>query len=327
MTKNNCLNQEKIQEYLDKNLPTNEMKEVAAHVSACSICRQELDAFSKLYEAAGNSARRELSVGIPLQSVDEVLLKIRQCKEPPPKDPSQIVATRWKEILSGFRWLLVPAFSLVLLALFLRNNRHVETQAIQEPSQFSLLQNSVELVLGDPADHLKLAQLESRLGDVKRLPGNVGIELPENAMIMVQVGNHRLKFSSAANFVLTEKEVALTKGSASFDFSGDHQGFRATTPFVSITPLGTGFDLEVKDWGVKVVLRSGKIKLTTKSGKQKILKGKDVIFVARDGRMSKNIPQPKTDSSNQLPLGNENLPKSEPSSNDSGSPAKLLDAF
>lgn len=314
-----CFKTDKIQDYLERNLPDNELEAFATHIKTCPSCLHEVMTLKNLASAAHGFARRQLSIEPPVAAVDKVMHKIRAQnnatvvkKTDTGTDPSENTG-----ILQKLRWLLVPALALILVCAYrFDRNEPGSIPVDAEAQQFSLHPGRAEVILsGTPALSLPEILPETR------------IILPEGSVILVQSGRHKFKFSARADFVYGRQVIIMNDGLANCDLSGSHQGLKIVTPAVTVTPLGTSFELEIKNWGTRVSLREGSLEMLNNKGIKRILTGTETIYVATDGSYSAEIPQPITIPGNSEPPIQHRQPGNVPETGVSGSPGSLIDSF
>ena len=310
-----CLNPDKIQDYVENSLPPGERQGVAVHLEGCAACRRDAEAFARLFAGVAASARQQLAAGCPRQSLVAVMQRL-------PKKRGQANSAIKPEITSHsviamlMKWLFMPALALTVLLWFAAGSQKLPKPAVDDAlmRSFSLLDNSVVLILGELPANVK-----------DKIEPATEVSLGKDSVVLVNVAQHQLKFSAAASFVFSQNEIDLKQGQAAFDLTGDHQGFRIKTPLVTITPLGTSFELAVKTWGVTVVLHSGRLELVSITGIRRILDAGQTIYVAADGRFSVELPQSEPDVPQGQP-SSQSLPVVAPAGNPD-SPNRLIDSF
>ncbi|HNX75334.1 MAG TPA: FecR domain-containing protein [Candidatus Rifleibacterium sp.] len=311
----NCLKSETIQDYLEKLLPADEMAQIAAHLHDCRNCRQATDAFARLFKQATASAVADLSTIADHKTIDSVMQRLpaRQGSKVGQTIPGK--AERQPALIDLLRWLLVPAFVIIVAAAFLRVGR-LPRQIDQSRVEFSLNNNTVTVLLG-----------EVKLADADHIRPHSRITLPGNAVIMVQAGLQRFKFSAGAVFTLSDRQIALARGRVNCDLTGNHDGLNIKTPAVIVTPLGTSFEVEAKDWGTRVTLVSGSIEAVSITGVKRRISMPSSVYIAANGVFSDKIPQPALalPANDQMPLPQ--LQNTQPSSGSADSPDKLIDSF
>ncbi len=312
---NSCLKPEKIQEFLEKSLSADEMAAAAMHIKSCPGCQNEVLSFQKVFTMAASTTKALLGQDMPRKSVDRLMQKVQQLHQPGDKISSESKAGTGKgySLADLLKLVLIPAFGIILLAAFSRSVKLTpQRQENSIQKQFSLSQNSVEVLLG-----------EMKLAENKQISIGAETSLSEGAVILVRAGSHKFKFSAAARFIFNDREVILSRGQASFALNGDHAGLKIITPAVTITPLGTSFEIEAKSWGTRLTLNSGSVEAMSSSGSKRRLNMPGTIYVTTAGAFSEAMPQPE-----QVEPANYQPPKPIPASSDTGNaPGKLIDSF
>ncbi len=312
---NSCLKSEKIQEYLEKSLSADEMAAAATHLKGCPACQNEMLSFQKIFTMAASTTKATLGQSLPRKSVESLMQKVKQLDQNGANLSAEpkILAGKGYSLADLLKLVMIPAFGIILLAAFSRSVKH----APQQPEtslqpQFSLSQNAVEILLGE----VKFAENRHiRIGEET--------SLPDDAVILVQAGSHKFKFSAGARFTFNDREVLLSRGQGGFDLHGEHEGLKIITPAVTVTPLGTSFEVEVKSWGTRLSLNSGSIEALSSSGINRRLNTAGTIYVTTAGDFSETMPQPEQ----ARPAPSEN-PKPIPATPDTGNaPGKLIDSF
>ncbi|MDD3146119.1 MAG: FecR domain-containing protein [Candidatus Riflebacteria bacterium] len=312
---NSCLKPERIQEYLENSLSPAEMAAVAAHINSCPGCQQQLRSFENVFKMATVTAKETLHQKLPRESLAALMTKIQQQKQTGSKSQENIAnkPVRAFSISDILRLLLIPAVGLILLAAGIKSAKMARPQqknTIQK--QFSLSLNSAEVLLGNVPSIINGQVITGK-----------EIALPADAVVLVQVDKHKLRFSEAARFSFGDHEVTLNSGQASFDLHGDHAGLKIVTPAVTVTPLGTSFEVESRSWGTRLTLKSGSVEALSNSGIKRRLNTPGTIYVSAAGAFSETMPQPE-----QLEPAHYEPPKPVPASPDTGNaPGKLIDSF
>jgi hypothetical protein len=217
---------------------------------------------------------------------------------------------------------VAPAFALLLVVQFFFVAEPVADKPVLT-TRFSLADNSVESLLADPAATVKLDDSIVKLSELKKINLGQVIELPAAAIIKVQVHRHRLTFSQQAKFSFANEKLFLHSGKASLKLTRGHNNFVVSTPFASVTPLGTEFTTRVTDWFVKVELQKGKIKVANDEGEFRIIEGKGILFIDRQGKFSNSLPDSAVPQSQPAPP---TRPQQQLSPN-SNSAESLIDSF
>ena len=309
----NCLKSETIQDYLEKLLPADEIAQIAAHLQSCRKCRQATDAFARLFKQATASALADLGMVADHQTIDSVMQRLPTRQRGKVRQTIPGNAERQTGLVDLLRWLLVPAFVIIVAAAFLRVGQ-IPQHIDQSRVEFSLNNNTATVLLG-----------EVRLADADHIRPHSRITLPENAVIMVQAGLQHFKFSAGADFTLRDRQIALTRGLVNCDLTGNHAGLNIKTPAVIVTPLGTCFEVEAKDWGTRVTLASGSLEAVSLTGIKRLISKPSSVYIAANGVFSDDIPQPAQalPANNQMPQ----LHNNQPSSESANSPGRLIDSF
>lgn len=314
----NCLSQEKIQEYLEKTLASSEAEKAARHINSCPACRNEVAACEAFLRRATQSARRQVAATVPPGRLAAVMsqIKTERSSKTAVKQPA------------GFFWqlkyLLAPAIAALLLAIGLSWHSPEQYPALPQPEKpaFSLAHNTAEIPFSlGPAETAP----DSLSPDTRSIRLGKKITISEGSLLRVSVDQHKFLFSGPTTFTFEEKVVRVAKGICSFVLVGDHAGFKVITPDVTIEPLGTSFAVEAKNWGTKITLRTGKLDLTSCSGIKRQMQAPDEIYVSATGAFSAEVPQP-----NNSPLQPEAPDQPAPTTNDQpagNSPGKLIDSF
>lgn len=314
----NCLSQEKIQEYLEKTLASSEAEKAARHINSCPACRNEVAACEAFLRRATQSARRQVAATVPPGRLAAVMsqIKTEQSSKTSAKKP---VGFFWQ-----LKFLLAPVMAALLLAIGLSWHSPEQYPALPQPEKpaFSLAHNTAEIPFSSgPAETAP----DSLSPDTRSIRLGKKITISEGSLLRVSIDQHKFLFSGATTFTFEEKVVRMAKGVSSFVLVGDHAGFKVITPDVTIEPLGTSFAVEAKSWGTKITLRTGKLDLTSCSGIKRQLQVPEEIFVSSTGAFSAEVPQP-----NNSPLQPEAPDQPAPTTNDQpagNSPGKLIDSF
>ncbi len=309
-----CLTPEKIQEYLDNALPHQERQDVSAHLKNCSHCHSQAQEYSRLFSAATSSAKKQMQNAYSRASVDAIMHRLPGARTADQfSDSDKPVQAKFPFKLN---WFWIPTMAVVILLIIYNHTKSVPDSELPKMPvpQFSLLDNSVEVVIGEPPPHARTI--------IK--PG-IEVKLDSKTMILVGVAKHKFKFTPGSVFVINNNEVELTSGDAEFVMVGDHENFKVKTPLVTVVPIGTSFGVAVKSWGVKVDLKKGRVDLESFTGNHQNLETGQTLYVGADGNFSADIPQPPAhtspdNSSRQQPAN------SQPTGT-TDSPAKLIDSF
>ncbi|HNW11136.1 MAG TPA: hypothetical protein PLK58_02485 [Candidatus Rifleibacterium sp.] len=320
----NCLSQEKIQEYLEKTLANSEAEKAARHINSCPACRNEVAACEAFLQRATLSARRQVSTTVPPGRLAAIMSQIQINRNSSKSSSREKLANQSTGFIWQLKYILAPAMIAVFLAIGLSWHSPENYPALPEPEKqaFSLAHNTAEMPFSTgPA--------EVAPGSLKPGTRSIGlgkeIILPEGAMLRVGVDQHKFLFSGPTTFTFEEKVVRVAKGVSSFVLVGDHAGFKVITPDVTVEPLGTSFAVEAKSWGTKITLRTGRLDLISCSGIKRQLQTPDDIYISSTGAFSADMPQP---GNSPLPPEAPNQPA--PATNDQpagNSPGKLIDSF
>lgn len=327
MSKKDCLSNELIQNFLDKQLPADKMATVTEHLKKCDSCQNELNQLQQVFMAADRFAEKQLKAPVANSAIDEVMHKISRKALGREKDAGSAVRN-YDGIFWGLKWILAPCFA-VLLTVLLINSKSGELrhQALSD-EKFSLLKNTAELILGNHDESMVLSGKKIRFADISCIPLEQMAELPPDTLLLMRVGAHRFNFNNGAVFTCTTNEVVLKEGNMSVDLSGAHVGLDIKTSAVTVIPMGTAFELEVKSWGTKVCLKSGKIEMINSKGLHRIVEKPETIYVSLDGRYLKEVPQPEKRPDSLSTGGRPDSPTgSGAKSDEASSPNKLLDSF
>lgn len=320
----NCLSQEKIQEYLEKTLVNSEAEKAARHINSCPACRNKVAACETFLQRATLSARRQVSATVPPGRLAAIMSQIQLNRNSSKSSSREKLANQSTGFIWQLKYILAPAMIAVFLAIGLSWHSPEQYPALPEPEKpaFSLTRNTAEMPFSPgPA--------EVAPGSLKPGTRSIGlgkeIILPEGAMLRVGVDQHKFLFSGPTTFTFEEKAVRVAKGVSSFVLVGDHAGFKVITPDVTVEPLGTSFAVEAKSWGTKITLRTGRLDLISCSGIKRQLQTPDDIYISSTGAFSADMPQP---GNSPLPPEAPNQPA--PATNDQpagNSPGKLIDSF
>lgn len=306
----NCINKDRIQEYLDKTLPESEKRTVESHLAACSSCRKELENYRRLYLSADESLKSSLSQSFRQPSVDSVMRRLPVAVAKPATTTADF---NFFAILLRFA---LPALAVVLVVFgySYSGRQTVSSPDVDQVRQFSLVENSVLMVRGNLP-----AGLTDRL-----LPGEP-YKLGRDDLMMVKVDQSRFEFSDAAEFSFKDLQVTLNSGEAAFELKGQHEGFSVVAQNVTVTPLGTSFKLLVRDWGTRITLTEGRLQLETITGQRRMIDRPSTLYVGTDGSFYDKVPQSPAvngDSQQGGPPASNNRPAGQ-----NNSPATLLDSF
>jgi len=319
----NCLSQEKIQEYLEKTLPKSEAENAVRHINSCPACRNEVAACETFLRRATQSARRQVSGTVPPGRLAAIMSQI-QTNRNGSRSNTEKPAGQSSSFIWQLKYLLAPAMVAIFLAIGLSWHSPEQHPALPEPEKpaFSLAHNSVEMPFSLGPAEVAPGSLKP---DTKNIRLSEEIVIKEGSMLRVSIGQHKFLFSGATTFTFEEKVVRVAKGVSSFVLVGDHAGFKVITPDVTVEPLGTSFAVEAKSWGTKITLRTGKLNLISCSGIKRQLQTPDEIYVSATGAFSADVPQPANS-----PLLPEAPHQPAPATNDQqpgNSPGKLIDSF
>ena len=319
----NCLNQETIQEYLEKTLVNSEAEKAARHINSCPACRNEVAAYEAFLQRATLAARHQFTATVPPGRLTAIMSRL-QAEGNGRQSSSEKPAERKTGLIWQLKYLLAPAIAALLLAIGLSWHSPEQYPALPEPEKtaFSLAHNTAEIMFLPGTAEAVPGALQpgiTRIGSEKE---NI---LSAGAMLRVGVDRHKFLFTGPTTFTFEEKVVRVTKGISSFVLVGDHTGFKVITPDVTIEPLGTSFAVEAKSWGTKITLRTGKLDLTSCSGIKRQLQTPDDIYISSTGAFSAVMPQP-----GDSPLPPEAPGQPAPVRNTppaGNSPGKLIDSF
>lgn len=183
-------------------------------------------------------------------------------------------------------------FSIImLLAVFVSN--HKNSPAIIENSvngQFNLLAQDRVSISVIPDDTNILIDGKAVVADsLKSFLPVIKYSINNDTRMKLTLNSCKITLKQGALFSVSEKNITLTKGSVLCNLSGEHVGFSIKTPFGQVTPLGTCFKVEVKSWGMKVKLLSGKIEIKNFLGQIKVLENEDILYVQSTGKFSKKF--------------------------------------
>lgn len=314
----NCLSQEKIQEYLEKTLVNSEAEKAACHINSCPACRNEVAACEAFLRRATLTARRQVSAAVPPGRLAAIMSQVKTERN------SKTAAKQPTGFFWQLKYLLAPAIAALLLAIGLSWHSPEQYPALPQPEKpaFSLAHNTAEMPFSlGPAETAP----DSLSPDTRSIGLGKKITISEGSMLRVSIDRHKFLFSGAAAFTFEEKVVRMAKGVSSFVLVGDHAGFKVITPDVTIEPLGTSFAVEAKNWGTKITLRTGKLALISCSGIKRQLEAPEEIFVSSTGAFSATMPQP---GSSPLPPEAPDQPAPTTNNQPAGnSPGKLIDSF
>ncbi len=319
----NCLSQEKIQEYLEKTLANSEAEKAARHINSCHACRNEVAACEAFLRRATLSARSQVSATVPPGRLAAIMSQVKS-ERSSKSSSGEKLANQSTGFIWQLKYVLAPAMIAVFLAIGLSWHSPEQYPALPEPEKpaFSLTRNTAEMSFSPGPAEVAPGSLKPGIRSIEL---GKKIILPEGAMLRVSVDQHKFLFSGPTTFTFEEKAVRVAKGISSFVLVGDHAGFKVITPDVTIEPLGTSFAVEAKSWGTKITLRTGKLDLISCSGIKRQLQTPDEIYVSATGAFSADVPQPANS-----PLLPEAPHQPAPATNDQpagNSPGKLIDSF
>lgn len=303
-----------MQEYLENSLSVSEREDVAAHIEGCDKCRREVEAFASVFKLAADSARNKMGAKVLHSSLATVMQRIQSAQS-----SASVAAKPGADHDSDFtvwlKWLLIPALAVIILFVLSVGKKNAGDLPENNPLQqaFSLAENMVVPVMG-----------ELPPGVTDKIALNREVRLAEDAILLVTAAQHKFKFFSGAVFNMSQSEITLAHGAATFDLTGFHQGFRVKTPVVTITPLGTSFELALKSWGAVFTLHSGRAELVSSSGLQRSPAAGQTLYVTNDGSFSERLPQPESLS---LPVPSAPQQQPSPTGSNSSSPGNLIDSF
>lgn len=303
-----------MQEYLDNSLSVSEREDVAAHLEGCDKCRHGVETYAGIFKLAADSARKQMGAKVSHSSLAAVMQRIHNGQQ-----SASIAAKPGAGHDSGFsiwlKWLMIPALAVIMLFVLSVGKKDAGDLPENNPLQqaFSLAENMAVLVMG------KLPP-----GVTDRITLNREVRLAEDAILLVTAAQHKFKFFSGAVFAMSQNEITLAHGAATFDLTGFHEGFRVKTPVVTVTPLGTSFELALKSWGVVFTLHSGRAELVSSSGLQRSPAAGQTLYVTNDGSFSERLPQPESLS---LPVPPAPQQQPLPTGSNSSSPGNLIDSF
>ena len=303
-----------MQEYLDNSLSVSEREDVVAHLEGCEKCQRGLVAFASIFKLAAGSAHKQMGAKVSHNSLAAVMKRIQNSQQSAPvaANPG---AGNDSDFFVWLKWLLIPALAVIMLLVSSMGKKKAgdfpENNPLQQP--FSLAENMVVPVMG------KLPP-----GVTDRITLNREVRLAEDAILLVAAAQHKFKFFNGAVFAMSQNEITLAYGAATFDLTGLHQGFRVKTPVVTVTPLGTSFELALKNWGAVFTLHSGRAELVSSSGLQRSPAVGQTLYVTNDGSFSERLPQPESLS---LPVQSAPQQQSSPTGSTSSSPDNLIDSF
>ncbi|MEW6709808.1 MAG: FecR domain-containing protein [Candidatus Riflebacteria bacterium] len=312
----NCLNNEQMQQLLDGTLQAQERKVFNDHLSHCHTCQKELAAFQKIFDLSKEYADKQVDKKVSSNRLNILMSHINSASEKNFKH---------QEGISGFgflKWLFVSASALALIfLLFTDASVKKPTQIFQAP--FNLENNEIEMIIQGSGKIMLNGRPVEKLSSV---PSNQPVSLPPDCLILVKSGHQKFRFSKKAVFSLSEKEIKLAKGAAAFSLQSPHEGLSVKTPCATITPLGTEFDVEAGINITRISLKEGKIKVTGKTGVNRMMTEPGIIFADDKGVFSSNFPGTST-AENSLPSSPPaSIPSPETSLSEEG-PGKLLDSF
>ncbi len=321
--KNKCLESGQLQDYLDHNLSAKQQKDCEQHLKDCADCRQELEAFTRLYQVSAEHSVRQISAKASSRQIESVMNRITQQNKKPQKSEKINLG----DIFSGnVKWLFAPVFVVVSLLIIVLINKP-EQKNTYKPSttRFSLESNVVETVF-DPGVMLRVgSDKQLKLSEFNKVPVGKAVQLPKDAMIIVRIADSQIKLSEEAMFGFSKKEMKLAAGNATIELKNPHPGFIVKMPFAEVSPLGTKFSLEVNKHFIKIQLEEGQLAIAGRTGIKRILSQPGHIFVSPKGQFSDQVPQIDTTipvMPNELKDGhNAHTP------GDDGSPQRILDSF
>jgi hypothetical protein len=328
MTKKNCVNSEKLQEYLDNNLNSEESRQVGDHIASCSECRQQLDGLKAVYSHAATYAKKQLSQSPDSKRINHLMSDIQketlQSKKTEPKKSLRLL----EFLTQNTGWFIVPAMALVLLWVFfpaseIDNNKN-------EVIKFNLAKNRVNIVFADDQAKVSIDSEQVKISEVKHIPINKKINLPAESIIIIKSGKNGFQLSEQAVFTFKNNSIDLEHGKVECKLQGKHEGFLVKTQFAEVLPLGTSFNLTVTDWYCRINLKSGKLKITSLTGQHRIIETRQVIYVDKNGNFLTDLQQSETDQVNKSQnqstsgyYGDQPKPVSPPAS----APRQLIDSF
>ncbi|MGM0599534.1 MAG: anti-sigma factor family protein [Candidatus Rifleibacteriota bacterium] len=327
MAKNNCLTNEKLQEYLDNNLTGKESEQIGEHISNCPACRQHLDTLKTVYSQATSFAKMQLSEKADKTRLNRLMSDIKketiQNKKAEPKKSLQLL----EFLTQNTGWFIVPAMALVLLWVFFPATE-IDRQK-KDAIKFNLANNRVNIVFADDQAKASIETDQIKLAELKTIPVNKMISLPSQSIIIIKSGNHGFQLSEQAVFTFKNNSIALEHGKIECKLQGEHKNFLVTTKFAEIQPLGTSFSLTATDWYCKINLKSGKLKITSFAGQHRTIEQKQIIYVDKKGSFLKELKKSNfnQDNNTDQSLSGSSSNKAEPTTKTSSSPRRLIDSF
>lgn len=320
--KNKCQSPQKLQEFLDHSLAADAQDAVAKHISSCSSCKIELEALKQVYSAAEKHGTRQLNQQISNDQLNSLMSRIA-AKTTADKADSQTVSNFGGLLKQLSKWLLAPALAIILIFAVVKNSEPESSKLKSDLPGFSLEQNRAEVIF-DPGTPLLLDNKAVNSSELTSIPVGIAVKLPDDMLIQVKINQSSLTCSDGAIFSLTNQSLKLASGKAEFNLSGPHKGFQIKTPFATITPLGTKFNLDIRSYFAKIELSEGEIEIQSKSGIKRQLSQPGHLFVNESGHFSADFPQAATVSENDRPGLPATMPRPAPLDN---SPTRILDSF
>ncbi|GAB4284677.1 MAG: hypothetical protein Kow0029_31330 [Candidatus Rifleibacteriota bacterium] len=322
-----CPGNNVLQDFLEEQLPEIQVEAVVVHLNSCASCRAEMEQLKTVFKASSAYAAIQLNRPLNTSLINETMLKIKKASSSNFGQQTNTASKNPYNGLTWLKWLLIPALATTMLMIAVFSGPKTTEQNQVENPLFSLLNNRVRIVMGESDSEILVGDKLVKLQQLKFIRPNEMINLPKQAMLLVEVGNNTFTVEDQARFSITKNEITLEAGKATFRLHGPHDGFTVKTPFAQVTPLGTDFSVESKPLFCKVTLREGKLKLVSKSGIKRLIKIAGSIYIKADGRFAEKITDSHTDSKPSVQKDNETAGPNHFNGNGSDSPGKLIDSF
>jgi len=262
--------------YVDNELSPEATQEMKSHICNCAICRNEVDELRNVTSLLGMLPDIEFSEDVRLRLSEKLKESILE------EETANAPAPFWK------MWkVLVPALaSMACLILIYTSSLQktntsqgsaINTVKMASIATLNMKNNLNVLVNGKKIDFdADTSMISLREEDILTVAqgGSALITYPGDINIEVAPGS-KLK--------IYDRWLHLNRGSGHFKLAKQHTGFQVTTDTVTITVVGTTFDVGViTDGSSKVALYEGSVSFETKKGKQ-LMKPGQTLTTSADG--------------------------------------------
>ncbi|MDD3147788.1 MAG: FecR domain-containing protein [Candidatus Riflebacteria bacterium] len=185
------------------------------------------------------------------------------------------------------RFALGGAFVLAIIFAIIptRAPEGLEPIAAHKTDLFNLETMSV-LIAPESESDLSIDGQNQKVTDGSTLKSQATYKLNNTAELAISSIHGLISFKNQAGFSLKGNEIKIDTGDIYCNFKGNHQGFKITTQYGSIVPVGTKFTVSVRETCVKVHLLAGKLLLTSSKGKEKVISDSTPVFILPGGEFS-----------------------------------------